>query len=133
MNIFADQLFLYLGVILLVLMSFLFFWREKKKKKKILLLTSSKLLSRLVPHFSPIRNLIKFGIFLIGVLMLFMALARPQWGIAQRSSRPTGIDLIIALDVSKSMLARDIRPNRLERVKLTISNLIGNLKAIVLD
>ena len=60
--------------------------------------------------------------------MLFIALSRPQWGIAQRSSRPTGIDLIIALDVSKSMLARDIRPNRLERVKLTISNLIGNLK-----
>ena len=60
--------------------------------------------------------------------MLWIALSRPQWGIEQRSSTPSGVDLLIAIDVSKSMLARDIRPNRLERVKLTISNLIGNLK-----
>ena len=43
-------------------------------------------------------------------------------------STPKGIDLLIAIDVSKSMLARDIKPNRLERVKLSISNLIGDLK-----
>ena len=49
-------------------------------------------------------------------------------GCCQKDDSPKGIDLLIAIDVSKSMLARDIKPNRLERVKLSISNLIGDLK-----
>ena len=58
---------------------------------------------------------------------LFFGLARPQWGKEQRKNEPTGIDILIALDVSKSMLARDVRPNRLERVKLSIDNQIDRV------
>jgi Ca-activated chloride channel family protein len=61
------------------------------------------------------------------MLFLFLGFARPQWGLEKRKSHPTGIDILIALDVSKSMLARDVKPNRLERVKLSISNLLDRV------
>ncbi len=128
MNIFSDQSFLYISLGVLLCICILYFWSEKTKKSKILQLTSLKLLPRIAPHYSTKRNLIKFGVFTLGLILLSFALARPQWGTERRTNQPTGIDLIIALDVSKSMWARDVKPNRLERVKLSISNLIGNVR-----
>ena len=128
MNIFSDQSFLYICLGALLCICILYFWSEKTKKSKILQLTSLKLLPRIAPHYSTKRNLIKFGVFTLGLILLSFALARPQWGTERRTNQPTGIDLIIALDVSKSMWARDVKPNRLERVKLSISNLIGNVR-----
>ena len=128
MNIFSDQSFLYICSSAILCICFLYFWSEKTKKSKILQLTSLKLLPRIAPHYSTKRNLIKFGVFTLGLILLSVALARPQWGTERRTNQPTGIDLFIALDVSKSMWARDVKPNRLERVKLSISNLIGNVK-----
>ena len=128
MNIFSDQSFLYICLGALLCICILYLWSEKTKKSKILQLTSPKLLPRIAPHYSTKRNLIKFGVFTLGLIMLSIALARPQWGTERRTNQPTGIDLIIALDVSKSMWARDVKPNRLERVKLSISNLIENVR-----
>ena len=128
MNIFSDQSFLYICSSAILCIGILYFWSEKTKKSKILQLTSLKLLPRIAPHYSTKRNLIKFGVFTLGLILLSFALARPQWGTERRTNQPTGIDLIIALDVSKSMWARDVKPNRLERVKLSISNLIGNVR-----
>ncbi|HAD21353.1 MAG TPA: hypothetical protein DCF87_04465, partial [Opitutae bacterium] len=128
MNIFSDQSFLYISIGVLLCICILYFWSEKTKKSKILQLTSLKLLPRIAPHYSTKRNLIKFGVFTLGLILLAFALARPQWGTERRTNQPTGIDLIIAIDVSKSMWARDVKPNRLERVKLSISNLIGNVR-----
>ena len=128
MSIFSNPNFFFIGISILVFLCILFIWSEKKKKLKILQITSAKLLPRLAPHHSKKRNIIKFALIGLAVLFLSIAFARPQWGTANRMSSPKGIDLIIAIDVSKSMLARDIKPNRLERVKLSISNLIGNLK-----
>ena len=128
MKIFSDQSFLYVCLGALLCICILYFWSEKTKKSKILQLTSLKLLPRIVPHYSTKRNLINFGVFTLGLILLSFALARPQWGIERRTNQPTGIDLIIALDVSKSMWARDVKPNRLERVKLSISNLIENVR-----
>ena len=64
----------------------------------------------------------------IALVLMFLSLARPQWGVEQRTSDPRGIDILIAVDVSKSMLARDVKPNRLERVKLGITNLLEKVK-----
>ena len=61
-------------------------------------------------------------------LLILLAWAGPQWGTTQRTITPKGIDLLIAVDLSKSMLARDVRPNRLERVKLTLSNLLPSVR-----
>ena len=65
---------------------------------------------------------------MLTVLLLFFAIARPQWGVWQRKTVPTGIDVLVAVDVSRSMLARDVRPNRIARVKLGISNLLEKVK-----
>jgi len=128
MNIFSDQSFLYICLVVILCICILYFWSEKTKKSKILQLTSLKLLPRIAPYYSTKRNLIKFGVFTLGLILLSFALARPQWGTERRTNQASGIDLIIALDVSKSMWARDVKPNRLERVKLSISNLIGNVR-----
>ena len=128
MSFFYNPNIIFFCTLVLLSIGILFFWSEKRKKNKILEITSIKLLPRLVPYYSPKRNFIKFGFFGLAVFLLSIALARPQWGTAHRTNSPTGIDLLVAIDVSKSMLARDIRPNRLERVKLSISNLIGDLK-----
>ena len=128
MTVFTSHYFLLAGSVTIALLLIVFFWSESHKERRIFKLTSAKLFSRLSPLYSKKRNFLKLGIFLVGLGFITLALARPQWGSKNRTSKPSGIDLIIALDVSKSMLARDVRPNRLERVKLSISNLIGNLR-----
>ena len=64
----------------------------------------------------------------MGTALILIGLAGPQWGHIKRSISPRGIDILIAVDLSKSMLARDIEPNRLERVKSTLSNLLDRVK-----
>ena len=127
MNLFADQQVLYFGSCLLLGMWFLFRWSQSRKQKKLKLLTSLDLLPKLSPKFSSKQQYIKFGLIILSFLFLGLGLARPQWGTENRKSKPSGIDILIALDVSKSMLARDVRPNRLERVKLSISNLLDKV------
>ncbi|MEE3253071.1 MAG: VWA domain-containing protein, partial [Nitrospinota bacterium] len=61
-------------------------------------------------------------------LFLFIALTRPQWGYQWEDYKQEGVDIIIALDVSRSMLAKDIKPTRLERAKRKISDLLNMLK-----
>lgn len=127
MNLFADQKILYLGTGIILLLCFVYRWSQQVKLKRIKLLTSAELLPKLVPGWSPKQQIIKFSLILLAFLFLLLGLARPQWGVEKRKSHPTGIDILIALDVSKSMLARDVKPNRLERVKLSISNLLDRV------
>jgi Ca-activated chloride channel family protein len=127
MSLFADQKILYLGLFFLLLICFLYRWSQQIKIKRIKLLTSTELLPKLIPGWSPKQQIIKFGLILLACFFLFLGLARPQWGVEKRKSHPTGIDILIALDVSKSMLARDVKPNRLGRVKLSISNLLDRV------
>lgn len=125
---FAETKILYLGIIALIALIALFFISEKKIKQRRKILVATKLTRQLIPRFSQRRVIVKIAILSISVAFLFLGLARPQWGTDQRKSSPRGIDILIAVDVSKSMLARDVRPNRLERVKLALSNLIEKVK-----
>ena len=127
MNLFADEKIVYLGIVILFLLCVLYRYSKKAKQKRLQLLTSSELLPKLVPGWSTKQQVFKFGLLLLAFAFLFIGLARPQCGVEKRKSNPTGIDILIALDVSKSMLARDVRPNRLERVKLSISNLLDRV------
>ncbi|MDA9110544.1 VWA domain-containing protein, partial [bacterium] len=128
MNFFAqpDLLFsipLVLGVLILV-----YFKSRKVARLRLAQLIASKLLPTVVPHFSRKREGIKIAFFFAGIIFLLLSLAGPQWGFSKRTVSPKGIDILIAVDLSKSMLARDVRPNRLERVKLTLSNLLDKVK-----
>ncbi len=127
MNLFANTDFLYLGLIVLCSILVLYRLSQKKKKARLNLLTSDALLFKLVPSWASNQQLLKFFLFALAITFLFLGLARPQWGSENRKSEPTGIDIMIAVDVSKSMLARDTLPNRLERVKLSITNLLDRV------
>lgn len=85
------------------------------------------LLGRLTRNISPRRRLLKKGLWLLALFCCFLALARPQYGFKWVEVKRKGIDILFALDTSKSMLTEDIRPNRLERAKLAIIDFVGQL------
>ena len=78
--------------------------------------------------FSGVKSKIKFGIILTSLALLIIAYANPQVGTKMQEVKQTGIDVYILLDVSRSMAAEDIKPNRLEKAKYQISNLIQKLR-----
>jgi len=83
---------------------------------------------QLMPEYAPGKTMLKFILIMAAIASLVFALADPQTGSRLEKVQRKGIDLIIALDISNSMLAQDIKPNRLERAKQAISRLIDNLK-----
>jgi Ca-activated chloride channel family protein len=86
------------------------------------------LLPTVVPDVDPRRRRVRAWLLLGAVLCLALALAGPQWGFRWQEVRREGIDLIVAIDTSRSMLATDLKPNRLERAKLAVRDLVSHLK-----
>ncbi len=82
----------------------------------------------LLPDFSGIKNWFKTGLILFALILLIFAAANPQVGTRVQEVKQTGIDVFIALDVSRSMLAQDIKPDRLDQAKFQISSLINKLR-----
>ena len=128
MSFFGQPELLLLIPIVTGILGFVFLKSQNAADKKLRLLVASKFIEDLVPLSSPKRKFLKFLIFIFGFSFLVIALAEPQWGENQRSISPKSIDILIAVDLSKSMLARDVRPNRLERVKLTLNNLLPTVR-----
>jgi Ca-activated chloride channel family protein len=83
----------------------------------------------LLHHFSLGRKLIKLVLLLVALVFLFLALARPQWGTAKEVVAQEGRDVLIALDVSRSMLVQDVTPSRLAFAKQKIKSLVDALTA----
>ncbi len=86
------------------------------------------LLGNLMPSVSNTRPVIKFIIWMVIIVLMITALAQPQFGSKLQISKKKGAEIIIALDVSNSMMAEDIKPNRLERAKRAIAQLTDRLK-----
>ena len=124
---FADPSYFYLLWTLIPLIFFLI-WANRKKYDLIVRFCGANLFSKLVTlNFKELQK--SKAIFVIlTFLFLFIALTRPQWGYQWEDYKQEGVDIIIALDVSRSMLAKDIKPNRLERAKRKISDLLNMLK-----
>ena len=123
---FANPEYLYLLLILPVLIA-LFIIDRLRSRNAIRRLGDSALVSRLMPELSRTRPVIKFILLLAGMSSLIIVLARPQYGSKLEEVRRQGVEVIIALDVSNSMLAADIQPDRLTRAKQSISRLVDNL------
>jgi len=85
------------------------------------------ILKRLAESASRMKRLVKFGLFLLAFLFLVVGFANPQIGTRLQEVKQEGVDLFIALDVSLSMKAEDIKPNRLDKAKFEIRNLIERL------
>ena len=107
----------------------LYFLLQYWDRNKLARFGEESLVKRLVPGISPSRNHIKFGLFLFSLLFLFIGWANPQWGLKKAKAKAKSTDVYIALDISQSMLAEDISPNRLERAKKFTSDLLKKLKS----
>jgi len=108
---------LFIGVLLL-----LHFHSRKKVRQRIRLLVADKLKTSLIPSLSPQNTLIKLCLSLSAVCLILFSIAGPNWGFEQKKIETRGNDLIIAVDISRSMLVRDQYPNRLEKVKQVLQN-----------
>jgi Ca-activated chloride channel family protein len=86
------------------------------------------LVAQLMPSVSTGRPLLKFFLWMLVIALTITALAQPQFGSKLQTSKKKGIEIIIALDVSNSMKAEDIKPNRLERAKRAIAQLTERLQ-----
>ena len=85
------------------------------------------ILRDLMPDLSYSRPIVKFLLYVTALVFLILAVARPQFGTKLQEVKRKGIEIVIALDVSNSMLAQDIQPNRLEKAKQSISKLVERL------
>lgn len=123
---FANPEYLYLLLIIPLLLG-LFIWANKKQRKNLQLFGNPKLLAPLMPNVSYVRPQIKFYLMLTALILIVFALARPQFGAKLSTVKKQGIEAMIVLDVSNSMLAQDVQPNRLESAKMILSKLIDNM------
>ncbi|MFA5419135.1 MAG: VWA domain-containing protein [Bacteroidales bacterium] len=124
---FANPEYIYLLIIVPVLILFFLYYRSWKKNA-LRRFGDHDIISQLMPNQSQTKGVIKLLIVLIGITYLIFGLLDPQVGSKLEKVKREGIDLYLVLDVSNSMLAEDIKPNRLERSKLAISNLIDKLE-----
>ena len=121
-----EMLLLLAGVT--VLFTFLFLLTRRWKKKAIASFGDPTMMKSLMPDVSKGRPVLKFILLLLALWSLVVGVANPQIGSKIEEVKREGVDLMIALDLSKSMLAEDIKPNRLTRSKQAISKLIDKLK-----
>ena len=123
---FANSEYLYaLGLI--PVFTLIFIVLRIKRRKDLHRFAQPAMLSDLMPNASDSRPVIKFIIIMLALTSSIIACARPQFGSKLKTEKKEGVELIIALDVSNSMLAEDIEPNRLERSKRAISRLVDNM------
>lgn len=123
---FANSTYLYL-LILIPVLYIMFRVARYFYKKRITRFGDPEILNKLMPDISFSRPVIKQILFLLALTFLILAIARPQFGTKLQEVKRKGIEIIIALDVSNSMLAEDIKPNRLEKAKQAISKLTERL------
>jgi Ca-activated chloride channel family protein len=103
----------------------LFFWWTMRARQKLLTqFVEARLLSRLTVGISLRRRKISFTLLILAVVCLIFALARPQYGFDLQEVEQRGLDIVVAVDTSKSMLTADIAPDRLERAKLAALELM---------
>lgn len=123
---FAHPIALYLLLAIPVFVLF-FVVMMRKRRRALKLLGDWSLLQRLMPEHSPARSNLKFILLMAVWVMLVVSLAGPQVGSKLEKIKRKGIDVVFALDVSNSMMAQDITPNRLERSKQAISRLLEKM------
>ncbi len=105
-----------------------FIWALRSKKRALRVFAEDKLLDEIAASVSFKRQTIKLALIIAALIFAVLALMRPQWGFRWQEVKRKGLDILIAIDVSKSMLAADVKPNRLERSKLAVKDLIKELK-----
>jgi len=121
-----EQKYLYL-LLLLPLMALLFLYVQYWKRKKQREFGDLVLVAQLSPEKSVFKQGLKFTVLLLALAALIMGLVNPKMGTKMETIKREGIDIVFAVDVSKSMLAEDVAPSRLEKSKQLVSQIINQL------
>ena len=122
---FEDPIYLYLLLLipLLAVIRLLMAFQQKKRLRKF---GDPQLVKQLMPDVSRARPLLKFCLLLSALALIIVMIARPQFGTKISHEKRTGIETIICMDISNSMLAEDVTPSRLDRAKMMVENLVDN-------
>ncbi|MBC8094220.1 MAG: VWA domain-containing protein [Akkermansiaceae bacterium] len=126
---FAHPHFLWLLLVVPTGMLVFFWWSARTRQKLMTQFIQARLLPGLVAGISTTREQIRAGLLIAAAVFLIVALARPQWGYSLEEVRQRGLDIVVAIDTSKSMLAEDITPNRLTRAKYAALDLMQQAKS----
>lgn len=125
---FAQPVWILVGLVVCAGVVGLFLRFDRRREADLAKLVHPRFRQRLTEGFSPwLRNL-KRGFWLLAILLIFTAVARPQKGYEWREVKRKGIDILFAVDTSRSMLAEDLTPNRLERARLGIIDFVSRLE-----
>jgi Ca-activated chloride channel family protein len=121
-----EPIYFYLLTIIpaMIVIFLLVLWWKKRTQRKF---SNGALLEKLAPNASTFKTTIKLIFLLLGIAFLIISLTNPKMGTKLKTIKREGVDVVFALDVSKSMLAEDIAPNRLEKAKQIISKTIDRL------
>jgi len=112
----------------LPLLVLLYVRAERRSAIKLREFVSPRLLPQLAGNVDRVRRAIRFAFVLFALALAIIALAKPRWGYTYEDVKRRGLDLLFAVDTSRSMLSNDVAPNRLERVKLAAQDLITELQ-----
>jgi Ca-activated chloride channel homolog len=126
---FANPRMLWLLLVIPPALLAFFWWAGRTRQRLLTQFIQARLLPTLTIGISATRQKISVGCLVLAVVCLILALARPQWGFDWEEMKQRGLDLVVAIDTSKSMLAEDIAPNRLARAKLAALELMQRAKS----
>ena len=115
---------LWLSILIVALLGFFFWWSWQKRSKLLNQFVHAKLVKQLTLGLSTNRRLTKICLIMSAVTLILVSVARPKLGFEWQEMETQGLDILVAVDTSKSMLANDQIPNRLERAKLAVFDLM---------
>jgi Ca-activated chloride channel homolog len=124
---FAQPIWLLAGLAACAALVWQFRRFDQRQRVALTQFASARLLPKLASSISTSRKLTKGVLFTLGVAFIFIALARPQVGFEFQETHRKGLELLFAVDTSKSMLAQDVKPDRLTRAKLAVTDLVSKL------
>ncbi|HSH37166.1 MAG TPA: VWA domain-containing protein [Chthoniobacterales bacterium] len=116
------------GLLAVPALAVLFIRAEQRTAAKLAQFVSARLLPQLGAAVNPFRRRVRFALVLTAVALSVLSLAHPRWGYSYEEVKRKGLDLLVAVDTSRSMLANDVAPNRLQRVKLAAQDLFNELR-----
>ncbi|PYJ31509.1 MAG: hypothetical protein DME88_14655, partial [Verrucomicrobia bacterium] len=116
------------GLLLVPLLVTLFVHAERLGHRRLQEFVSARLLLQLAGTVNRPRRITRFALQLLGFSLVLVSLAQPRWGYTFQDVKRKGLDLLIAVDTSRSMLSNDVQPNRLDRVKLAVQDLLNELQ-----
>src|SRR6058998_1654445 len=116
------------GLALVPVLIAMFIRAEHRGLRRLQEFVSARLLPQLAGTVNRPRRIMKFALQLVGLSLALISLAQPRWGYTFQDVKRKGLDLLIAVDTSRSMLSNDVQPNRLERVKLSAQDFINELQ-----